>query len=97
MKDTPTPDMGTNAQIMAWINADDHIEGSQNCPVREALLSGDIETAMAELDGLPDNKELVMVCDAGVASTETARLLQDQDRDASALDGGLDAWKREQE
>ena len=77
--------------------ADDHIEGSENRPVREALLSGDIEAAMAELGDLPDDKELVMVCNGGVTSTETARLLQNQGRNASALDGGLDAWKREQE
>lgn len=72
---------------------DDHIEESENLPIREALLSGDIETALAELDDLPDTEEPVMVCDAGVASAETAQLLQDQGRDASALDGGLNAWK----
>ena len=76
---------------------EDHIEGSQNRPIREELLSGDVEGALAELDDLPDDTELVMVCDAGVASTETARQLQDQGKDASALDGGLDAWKRDQE
>ena len=76
---------------------EDHIEGSQNRPIREALLSGDVEEALAELDDLPDDEELVMVCDAGVASTETARMLQGQGRDASALEGGLDAWKRGQE
>ena len=57
-------------------DADDHIEGSENRPVREALLSGEIEAAMAELDDLPDDKELVMVCNGGVTSTETARLLK---------------------
>lgn len=74
-----------------------HIEGSENRPIREALLSGDVEAALAELDDLPEDEELVMVCDAGVASTETARQLQDQGRDASALDGGLNAWKQDQE
>lgn len=57
---------------------EDHIAGSENRPIREALLSGDVETALAELDDLPDDEELVMVCDAGVASTETASQLQDQ-------------------
>lgn len=50
-----------------------HIEGSPNRPIREALLSVDVEEAPAELDDLPDDEDLVMVCDAGVASTETAR------------------------
>lgn len=43
-----------------------HIEGSENKPIREALLSGDREAALAELDELPDDEELVMVCDSGL-------------------------------
>ena len=74
-----------------------HIENSENRPIREALLSGNVEEALTELNDLPDDEELVMVCDAGVASTETARQLQDQGKDASALDGGLNAWKESQE
>ncbi|MBX0298262.1 rhodanese-like domain-containing protein [Haloarcula nitratireducens] len=76
---------------------ENHIEDSENRPIREALLSGNIEEALTELDDLPDDEELVMVCDAGVASTETARQLQDQGKDATALDGGLNAWEQSQE
>lgn len=76
---------------------ENHIEDSENRPIREALLSGNIEEALAELDDLPDDEELVMVCDAGVASTETARQLQDQGKDATALDGGLNVWEQSQE
>lgn len=74
-----------------------HIEGSENRPVRDALLSGNVEEAMAELDDLPDDAELVLVCDAGVASTETARQLRDRGKEASALDGGLNAWEQSRE
>ncbi|QCC57319.1 rhodanese-like domain-containing protein (plasmid) [Natrinema thermotolerans] len=76
---------------------ENHIEDSENRPIREALLSGNVEEALAELDDLPDDAELVMVCDAGVASTETAQQLQDQGKDAMALDGGLSAWKQSKE
>lgn len=76
---------------------ENHIEDSENRPIREALLSGNVEEALAELDDLPDDEELVMVCDAGVASTETARQLQDQGKDATALDGGLNAWEQSKE
>jgi rhodanese-related sulfurtransferase len=76
---------------------ENHIEDSENRPIREALLSGNVEEALAELDDLPDDEELVMVCDAGIASTETARELQDQGKNACALDGGLNAWKQNQE
>ncbi len=76
---------------------EDHVEGSLNRPIRETLLSGDVEAAVAKLEELPDDEELVLVCDAGVASTETARQLRDRGRDASALDGGLDAWSGDRE
>lgn len=74
-----------------------HIENSENRPVRDALLSGNVDAALAELDDIPDDEELVLVCDAGVASTEAARQLRDHGKDASALDGGLNAWERGQE
>nr|WP_233340443.1 rhodanese-like domain-containing protein [Haloprofundus sp. MHR1] len=76
---------------------ENHIENSENHPIRKALVSGNVEEALTELDDLPDDKELVMVCDAGIASTETARQLQDQGKNASALDGGLNAWDQSQE
>lgn len=64
---------------------EEHMKESQNRPIREALLSGNVDKALAELDDLPDDEELVMVCDAGVASTETARKLQEQGRDGAPL------------
>ena len=76
---------------------EEHIEGSLNRPIRETLLSGDVDAALAELEDLPDDEELVVVCDAGVASAETARQLRDEGRSASALDGGLNAWNRSRE
>lgn len=76
---------------------ENHIEDSENHPIRDALLSGNVEEALAALDDLPNDEELVMVCDAGVASTETARQLQEQGKDATALDGGLNAWEQSQE
>ncbi|RBI59791.1 hypothetical protein DMJ13_22045 [halophilic archaeon] len=76
---------------------ENHIERSENRPIRTKLLEGNVEEALAELDDLPDEKELVMVCDAGVASTETARILQDKGQAASALEGGMNAWNRTQE
>jgi len=32
---------------------EDHIENSENRPIREAILSGNVEEALAELDDLP--------------------------------------------
>jgi rhodanese-related sulfurtransferase len=69
------------------------IEGSQNLPLREAMLDGDLETVQEYLDELPDDEEVVTFCDAGVTSGQTAEMLSEQGHDAKALDGGLNSWK----
>jgi rhodanese-related sulfurtransferase len=73
----------------------ERIEGSQNLPIREDLLAGNIDEALAQLDDLPSETEIVTVCDAGHASGETARLLRERGYDASVLDGGFQAWTAE--
>ena len=73
------------------------IEGSQNLPLREALLDGDLDTVQEYLDELPDDKEVVTFCDAGVTSEQTAEMLSDQGYDAKALDGGLNSWKENED
>lgn len=73
----------------------ERIEGSQNLPIREDLLSGNVDEAVEELDELPKETEIVTVCNAGHASGETARLLRERGYDAKVLDGGLQAWKTE--
>ena len=69
------------------------IEGSQNLPIRDALMNGDLETVQEYLTELPDDKEVVTFCDAGVASGQTAEMLSEQGYDAKALDGGFNSWK----
>ena len=73
------------------------IEGSQNLPLREALLEGDLDTVQEYLDELPDDEEVVTFCNAGVASEQTAEMLSDQGYDAKALDGGLNSWKENED
>jgi DNA polymerase III delta subunit len=58
---------------------------SENRSIREALLSGDVEEALEELDDLRDDEELILVCDAVVAPTETARRLQDPNRGSTSI------------
>ena len=76
---------------------EEHIEGSENLPVREALLSGDVDEALELLDDLPDETEIVTVCDAGHMSGETANMLRKQGYDAKALDNGLNGWNQSTE
>ena len=76
---------------------EEHIEGSENLPVREALLSGDVDETLELLDDLPDEAEIVTVCDAGHMSGETANMLREQGYDAKALDNGLNGWNQSTE
>lgn len=69
------------------------IEGSQNIPLRGALLDGDLDTVQEHLDEFPNDKEVVTFCDAGVTSEQTAEMLSERGHDAKALDGGLNCWK----
>lgn len=92
---------GEDITIVDIRSSEDHetdgIEGSQNLPVREALLAGDTDSAREQLDDLSKDPEIVTVCDAGHASGETARLLREQGYDAKVLDGGLQAWKENED
>lgn len=69
------------------------IEGAQNLPIREALKNGNIEAVQERLDELPEDQEIVMFCDAGITSRETAKMLSEQGHNSKALDGGLNSWK----
>ena len=90
---------GKDIRIVDIRSPEDHeterIESSQNLPIREDLLSGNVDEAVEALDDLPEDKEIVTVCNAGHASGETARLLREHGYDAKVLDGGLQAWKNE--
>lgn len=72
--------------------ADSSIDGSQNRPVRDDLLAGDLDAVHEQLNALPKDQELIIVCDAGVASHETAKLLSERGRNARSLEGGLQNW-----
>jgi rhodanese-related sulfurtransferase len=73
---------GDNLSIIDIRSEEDYeaetIEASQNLPLREALMDGDPDTVQDYLDELPDDKEVVTFCDAGVTSEQTAELLSDQ-------------------
>jgi rhodanese-related sulfurtransferase len=76
---------------------EERIEGSENLPVREALLSGNVDEALELLDDLPTDAEIVTICDAGHVSGETANMLREQGYDAKALDNGLEGWNQSSE
>lgn len=76
---------------------EERIEGSENLPVRAALLSGNVDEALDLLNDLPADAEIVTVCDAGHMSGETANMLREQGYDAKALENGLEGWNQSSE
>jgi glyoxylase-like metal-dependent hydrolase (beta-lactamase superfamily II) len=70
-----------------------HIPGSVNVHVYDEL-ADDPESAKDELSNLPEEKEIVTVCAAGVVSQTATDVLQESGYDASTLTDGMNGWSR---
>ncbi|MFC7113717.1 rhodanese-like domain-containing protein [Natronoarchaeum sp. GCM10025703] len=68
------------------------IAGSYNVPVYNDLRSGDESSFRAELDELPDDEEIVVVCKMGIVAKRATGLLNDEGYSASTLAGGMSGW-----
>ncbi|MFC4451173.1 MBL fold metallo-hydrolase [Halorussus aquaticus] len=79
-------------------NEDDYeewqIDGSTNVPVYDELLEYDYSGLERNLDELPEDKEIAVVCVAGVTSARAAEFLREHDFDAKSIDGGMNDWGR---
>lgn len=69
------------------------IPDSENVDVYDEL-QDDPEAAQAQLSTLPDDREIVTVCGAGVLSREATSLLEAMDYDATTLVDGMNGWSR---
>ncbi len=70
-----------------------HIPGSTNIAIYDELIN-DQAAAKDALADLPDDREIVTVCAAGVISQEATTLLREMDRDAKTLVDGMNGWSR---
>ena len=70
-----------------------HIPGSEHVDVYDELQNG-VEEAKAALDRLPDDREIVTVCAAGVVSRSATEALEDLGYDARTLVDGMAGWSR---
>ncbi|WP_232702338.1 MBL fold metallo-hydrolase [Halobacterium wangiae] len=70
-----------------------HVPGSVNVDVYDELVD-DPDAATDELVDLPEDREIVTVCTAGVVSKTATDLLQDLGYDAETLVDGLNGWSR---
>lgn len=79
-------------------NADEfeewHVDGSVNLPIYDQLLDGNFIGLEANLDMLPENKEIAVMCVAGVTSARAADFLQDHGYDAQSISNGMNGWGR---
>jgi len=70
-----------------------HIPGSENVPVYDDLKSGTDDVA-DKLAAVPEDREIVTVCAAGVLSQEATTLLREMGYDAKTLVDGMNGWSR---
>lgn len=82
-------DVRREDEYEAW-----HIDGTANLPVYDQLLDGDVSGLEPNLDDLPEDREIVVVCVAGITSTRAAAFLREQGYNATSLDGGMREWGR---
>ncbi|WP_115864093.1 MBL fold metallo-hydrolase [Halorussus litoreus] len=71
-----------------------HVAGSHNVPIYDQLLDDDFTGLEASLDEIPDEKEIVVVCVAGITSVAAAEFLRERGYDATSMDDGMNGWGR---
>ena len=77
-------------------NRDDYeewqIEGSHNLPIYDELLSSDFSTLEDNLDQIPSDEEIVVVCVGGITSARAADFLRERGYDAQSMTNGMNGW-----
>jgi rhodanese-related sulfurtransferase len=80
----PGPPLILDVRNPPELAAEGRIEGSVNIPMNELP---------ARLGEVPEGREIVAVCKAGMRSFNTAAWLRQMGRSAVSLQGGMDQWK----
>ncbi|WP_394742271.1 MBL fold metallo-hydrolase [Natronococcus roseus] len=79
-------------------NEDDYeewrIEESTNIPIYDELLDHDYSTLEDHLEDLPEDREIAVVCVAGITSARAADFLRERGFDATSIDDGMNGWGR---
>lgn len=71
-----------------------HIEGTRNIPIYDELLEEDFSGLAKALDAIPEDKENIIVCVAGITSARAAEFLRDRGYDAKSMEDGMRGWGR---
>ncbi|WP_247728782.1 MBL fold metallo-hydrolase [Halovivax limisalsi] len=70
------------------------VAGSYNLPIYDELLDGDTSGLEAALEDIPEDREIAVVCVAGVTSADAARFLRERGYDARSMADGMNGWGR---
>ncbi|MFC7198073.1 MBL fold metallo-hydrolase [Halospeciosus flavus] len=70
------------------------IPGSTNVPIYDELLQYDYSGLEDNLDDLPEEEEIAVVCVGGVTSARAADFLREHGFDAKSIPDGMNAWGR---
>ena len=81
-------DIRNEAEFGDW-----HIPGSENVPVYDEL-KDDPEAAKVALSNVPDDREVITVCAAGVMSKTATEQLGEMGYEAKTLVDGMNGWSR---
>jgi len=71
-----------------------HIDRSRNFPIYGDIKKGDTASLEKRLDRIPDEKEVVTVCNAGVTARKVTEYLNEKGYDAKTLKGGMRGWSQ---
>ncbi|QLG49298.1 MBL fold metallo-hydrolase [Natrinema halophilum] len=70
------------------------VENSHNLPIYDELLDGKLGGLEDALDDIPTDKEIAIVCVAGITSAHAAEFLRERGYDAKSMDDGMNGWGR---
>ncbi|WP_348608096.1 MBL fold metallo-hydrolase [Halobaculum rarum] len=81
-------DVRHGAEFEDW-----HVPDSTNVDVYDEL-STDPETAREALEAVPEDRDIVTVCAAGIVADTATDVLREMGRDANTLVDGMNGWSR---
>ncbi|AUX10700.1 rhodanese-related sulfurtransferase [Halalkaliarchaeum desulfuricum] len=68
------------------------IDEAHNVPVYSDLQRGDDSTFRDQLDEIPRDEDVVVICKAGIVAKKATAILNEEGYDAATLLGGMSGW-----
>ncbi|MDR5674384.1 rhodanese-like domain-containing protein [Halalkaliarchaeum sp. AArc-GB] len=68
------------------------IDGAHNVPVYSDLQRGDDSSFRSQLDEIPREEDVVVICKAGIVAKKATAVLEGEGHDAATLLGGMSGW-----